>query len=56
MKTSAIDSLIAKDKEILAAAEKLAKKERSHAEIEKRIKESEVLSTQAMKNLSAVCR
>ena len=28
------DSLIAKDKEILAAAEKLAKKEQSHAEIE----------------------
>ena len=28
------DSLIAKDKEILAASEKLAKKEQSHAEIE----------------------
>ena len=28
------DALIAKDKEILAAAEKLAKKEQSHAEIE----------------------
>ena len=27
------DALIAKDKEILAAAEKLAKKEQSHAEI-----------------------
>ena len=46
------DVLIAKDKEILAAAEKLAKKEQSHAEIEKRLKESEALSTQAMKNLS----
>ena len=29
------DAIIAKDKEILAAAEKLAKKEQSHAEIEK---------------------
>ena len=29
------DALFAKDKEILAAAEKLAKKEQSHAEIEK---------------------
>ena len=45
------DALIAKDKEILAAAEKLAKKEQSHAEIEKRRKESEALSTQAMKKL-----
>ena len=31
------DALIAKDKEILAAAENLAKKEQSHAEIEKRL-------------------
>ena len=46
------DSLIANDKEILAAAEKLAKKEQSHAEIEKRLKESEALSTQEMKKLS----
>ena len=29
------DALIAKDKEILAAAENIAKKEQSHAEIEK---------------------
>ena len=43
------DTLIAKDKEILSAAEKLAKKEQSHAEIEKRLKESEALSTRAMK-------
>ena len=42
------DALIAKDKEILAAAEKLAKKEQYHAYIEKRIKESEALSTRAM--------
>ena len=47
-----LDALIAKDKEILAAAEKLAKKEQYHAYIEKRIKESEALSTRAMKNLS----
>ena len=46
------DALIAKDKEILAAAEKLAKKYQSHAEIEKRLKESEALSTREMKNLS----
>ena len=39
------DALIAKDEEILAAAEKLAKIEQSHAEIEKRLKESEALST-----------
>ena len=30
-----LDALTSKDKEILAAAEKLAKKEQSHAEIEK---------------------
>ena len=30
------DALIAKDKEILATAEKLAKKDQSHAEIKKR--------------------
>ena len=46
------DALIAKDKEILAAAVRLAKKEQSHAEIEKRLKESEALSTRAMKKLS----
>ena len=36
----------------MAAAEKLAKKEQSHAEIEKRLKESEALSTREMKKLS----
>ena len=46
------DALINKYKEILAVAEKLAKKEQSHAEIEKRLKESEALSTRAMKNIS----
>ena len=35
------DSLISKDKEILAASEKLAKKEQSHAEIE--IQESKAI-------------
>ena len=44
--------LFAKDKEILAAAEKLAKKEQSHTEIEIRLKKYEALSTQAMKKLS----
>ena len=38
MQTSAKDALISKDKEILAAAEKLAKKEQSHAKIEKETK------------------
>ena len=46
------DALIAKNKEILAAAGKLAKKEQSHAEIEERLKEYEALSTRAMKRLS----
>ena len=46
------DALFAKDTEMLAAAEKLAKKEKSQAEIEKRPKESEALSTRAMKKLS----
>ena len=46
------DALIAKDKEILSSAEKLAKKEQSHAEIEKRLKEYEALSTLVMENLS----
>ena len=46
------DGLIAKDKEILAAAKQLVKKEQSHVEIEKRLNESEALSTRAMKKLS----
>ena len=46
------DVLIGKDKEFLAAAEKLAKKEQSRAEIKKKLKESEALSNLAMKNLS----
>ena len=43
------DAIISKDKEILLAAEKLAKKYQSHAEIEKRLEESEALSTRATK-------
>ena len=35
-----------------AAAENIAKKDQSHAKIEKRIKESEALSTREMKKLS----
>ena len=46
------DALIAEDREIMAATEKLAKKDQSHAEIEKSLKESEALSTRAMKKLS----
>ena len=48
------DALIAKDKEILDAAEKLAKKEQSRADIEKRLKESAALLTRAMS--SSLCR
>ena len=47
-----LDALIAKEKEILAAAEKIVKKEQSHAEIEQRLKEYEALSTRAIKKLS----
>ena len=36
----------------MAAAEKLAKKEQSHADIEKRLKESEAISTRETKKLS----
>ena len=42
----------AKDKEIMAAAEKLEEEVSAHTEIEKRLEESGVLSTRAMKNLS----
>ena len=46
------DALISKDKEIIAAAEKLQEKERIHAEISKRLEDTEALSTRAMKKLS----
>ena len=42
----------AKDKEIMAAAEKLEEEVLAHAEIAIRLEKSGVLSTRAMKNLS----
>ena len=46
------DALISKDEELIAAAEKLQEKERIHAEMSKRLKDTEAISTRAMKNLS----
>ena len=46
------DALRAKDKEIMAAAEKLEKEMLAHAEIAKRLEESEATSTRAAKKLS----
>ena len=46
------DALRAKDKDIMAAAEKLEEEVLDHAEIAKRLEESGVLSTRAMKKLS----
>ena len=40
----------AKDKSILAAAEKLKQKERAYAEMSKRLDDTEALSTQATMN------
>ena len=42
----------AKDKEIMAAAEKLEEEVLAHAEIAIRLEESGMISTRAMKNLS----
>ena len=42
----------AKDKEIIAAAEKLQEKERIHAEMSQRLEDTEALSTRAMKKLN----
>ena len=42
----------AKDKAILAAAEKLEQKERAYAEMAKRLDDTEALSTQAANDLS----
>ena len=42
----------AKDKAILAAAEKLEQKERAYVEMDKRLDNTEALSTQAANNLS----
>ena len=47
-----IDALISKDKEIIATAEKLQKKERIHAEMSKKLEDTDALSTRAMENFS----
>ena len=44
--------MISKDKEILAAEEKLKWKKRAYSDLSKRLKDNEVLSTRAMKKLS----
>ena len=46
------DALISKDKEILAAEEKLKWKKRAYSDLAKRLKDNEALSTIAMKKLS----
>ena len=46
------DALISKDKEILAAEEKLKWKKRAYSDLAKRLKDNEALSTTAMKKLS----
>ena len=51
-KDGSSDALRAKDKEIMAATEKLEEEVLAHAEIAIRMEESGVLSTRAMKNLS----
>ena len=51
-KEGSSDALRAKDKEIMAAAEKLEEEVLAHAEIAIRLDKSGVLSTIAMKNLS----
>ena len=44
--------MISKDKEIIAAAEKLQEKEQINAEMSERLEDTEALSTRAMKKLS----
>ena len=51
-KESSTDETSAKDKEILAAAEKLEQKERAYADMAKRLDDTEALSTQAANDLS----
>ena len=46
------DAMISKDEEIIAAAEKLQEKERIHAEMSKRLEDTEALSNRAVKKLS----
>ena len=51
-KEGSSDALCAKDKEIMAAAEKLEEELLAHAEIAIRLEESGMLPTRAMKKLS----
>ena len=51
-KESITDSKSAKDKAILAAAERLEQKKRAYAEMAKRLDNTEALSTQAANDLS----
>ena len=44
--------MISKDKEILAAEEKLKWKKRAYSDLAKRLNDNEELSTRAMKNFS----
>ena len=46
------EALISKDEEIIAAAEKLQEKEWIHAEMSKRLEDTEALLTRAVKKLS----
>ena len=46
------DALISKDKEILAAEEKLKWKKQAYTDLAKRLKDNEALSTTTMKKLS----
>ena len=43
--------MISKDKETLAAEEKLKRKNQDYSDLAKRLKDNEALSTRAMKNL-----
>ena len=51
-KEGSSDALISKDKEILAAEEKLKWKKRAYSYLAKRLTDNEALSTRAMKKLS----
>ena len=51
-KESSTDAPSAKDKAILADAEKLEQKERAYSEMAKRLDDTEALSTQAENDLS----
>ena len=44
--------MISKDKEILAAEEKLKRKKRAYSDLAKRLKDNEAISTRSMKKLS----